>query len=156
MARFFGNFENKIDRKGRVSIPAPFREQLVGQGFNGIIAFRSFRRDCIEAAGQDYLEGLSEKIAASYDQFSDDEDDLLDAILGDCHRIPFDGEGRVILPARLIAHAGMAERAAFVGRDQYFQIWAPEALEQRIEAARKRAREQKLTLRRSGPRDAGA
>ncbi len=55
MAVFIGTFENKVDRKGRVSVPAQFRQTLAAQSFQGIVAFRSYRADAIEACGFDFM-----------------------------------------------------------------------------------------------------
>jgi MraZ protein len=142
---FIGTFENKIDRKGRVSVPAQFRQTLAGQSFQGIIAFRSYRAAAIEACGIDFMERLNDSIA-SMDLFSDDHEDLAATIFADSQQLPFDGDGRIILPPRLAEHAGIAERAAFVGKGPIFQIWEPGALEAHKEEARKRARSQGLTL----------
>lgn len=145
MAVFIGTFENKVDRKGRVSVPAQFRQTLVGQSFPGIVAFRSYRAAAVEACGIDFMERLNDSIA-SMDLFSDAHDDLAATIFADSMQLPFDGEGRIVLPPRLAEHAGIADRAAFVGKGPIFQIWEPDALESYKEAARERAREQRLTL----------
>ena len=153
MAVFIGTFENKVDRKGRVSVPAQFRQTLAGQSFQGIVAFRSYRANAIEACGFDFMERLNDGMS-SMDLFSDDHDDLAATIFADSQQLPFDGDGRIILPALLATHAGISERAAFVGKGPIFQIWEPEALEIHKNEARARARSQGLTLP-LRPRDGG-
>ena len=145
MAVFIGTFEYKVDRKARVSVPAQFRQLLAGQSFQGIVAFRSYRVAAIEACGIDFMERLNDSIS-SMDLFSDAHDDLAATIFADSQLLPFDGDGRIVLPAKLAEHAGIGERAAFVGKGPIFQIWAPESLGQHMEEARARARSQGLTL----------
>ncbi len=145
MAVFIGTFANKVDRKGRVSVPAQFRQTLAGQSFQGIVAFRSYRAAAIEACGIDFMERLNDSIA-TLDLFSDAQDDLAATIFADSQQLPFDGDGRIILPPRLAEHAGIAERAAFVGKGPIFQIWEPDALETHKADARTRARSQGLTV----------
>ena len=145
MAVFIGTFEYKVDRKARVSVPAQFRQLLAGQSFQGIVAFRSYRVAAIEACGIDFMERLNDSIS-SMDLFSDAHDDLAATIFADSQQLPFDGDGRIVLPAKLAEHAGIGERAAFVGKGPIFQIWAPEALGHYMEEARARARSQGLTL----------
>ena len=145
MAVFIGTFENKVDRKGRVSVPSPFRQTLAGQAFQGIVAFRSYRVDAIEACGMDFMEQLNSSVSA-IDLFSDTHDDLATTIFADSQQLSFDGEGRVMLPAAFAGHAGISDRAAFVGMGKIFQIWEPEALERHKQEARTRARAHKLTL----------
>ena len=146
MAIFFGSYENKIDRKGRVSVPAPFRQALASQPVPRIVAFCSFRADAIEASSTDFMEDLKESLN-SKDLFSDEHDHLATAIFASCFELPFDAEGRIILPSVLTSHAGISDRAAFVGKGQFFQIWNPEALQSHVEDARARARSQGLTLK---------
>jgi MraZ protein len=121
---FIGTFENKVDRKGRVSVPATFRQMLASQSYNGIVAFRSYRADAIEACGMDFIEKLNEQISG-YDFFSETQDDLATMIFAEALQLPFDGEGRIILPASQMEHAGITDRAAFVGKGRQFQIWQP-------------------------------
>ena len=145
MSVFIGTFENKVDRKGRVSVPAQFRQTLAGQTFQGIVAFRSYRAAAVEACGIAFMERLNDGMS-SMDLFSDDHDDLAATIFADSQQLPFDGDGRIILPARLAAHAGISDRAAFVGKGPIFQIWEPAALDTYMDEARARARAQGLTL----------
>lgn len=146
MALFLSTFLNKVDRKGRVSVPAPFRAALAGQVFNGIVAFRSYTQRTIEACGIDRMAGLSESLD-EMELFSEAQDDLAATIFADAHRLPFDGEGRIMLSPVLAEHAGITDMAAFVGRGATFQIWEPEAFRAHQEQARARARSQGATLR---------
>lgn len=146
MALFISTFVNKVDRKGRVSVPATFRAALKGQSFNGIVAFRSYREATIEACAMDRMEELSQGIDA-LDQFSQEHDELASTIFADAHQLAIDGDGRIVLPPVLADHAGITATAAFVGRGGTFQIWNPETFTRHQEDARKRAAERGATLR---------
>ena len=65
MALFTSTTVNKVDKKGRVSVPASFRLALAGQTFNGVVVFPSFVQSAIEASGID----LIERLAASVERF---------------------------------------------------------------------------------------
>jgi MraZ protein len=143
---FIGTFENKLDSKGRVSVPAPFRAALVGQNFHGIVAFPSFRLEAIEACGMDFIEKLTDS-ATDFDLFSDDQDAIATTIFAESQQLAMDGEGRVVLPAGLIEHAGIDKQVAFVGMGRLFQIWEPGALRNHKLKSRERAREKGLTLK---------
>jgi MraZ protein len=144
LALFLSTFVNKVDRKGRVSVPAPFRTALTGQNFNGIIAFRSFKLPALEACGIDRMEELSARIDA-LPEFSEDRD-ALSSILADAQQLAFDGEGRIVLPELLCQHAGIGESAAFVGLGRTFQIWEPQRFDTHQQEMRDRARRQGATL----------
>ena len=145
MAVFFGTFENKVDRKGRVSVPAPFRQALGRSAFPGIIARPSYRSPGIEACDLEFMEQLNDSVSAT-DLYSDAHEDLAFTIFAEAHQLSFDGEGRILLPPALVEHAGISDHAGFVGMGSSFQIWQPEVLRQQKAEARARAREQRLTL----------
>lgn len=144
MALFLSTYVNKVDRKGRVSVPASFRAALAGQSFAGIIAFRSFKTAAIEGSGIDRIEEMSARLDA-LEQFSEDYESLA-SIFADAQQLPFDGEGRVVLPEELVAHAEITDSAAFVGLGRTFQIWEPEAHKRHQSEMRERAKRQGTTL----------
>jgi len=144
LALFLSTFVNKVDRKGRVSVPASFRLALTGQNFNGIIAFPSFKLPALEASGIDRMEEVSDRID-QLAEFSEDRD-ALSSILADAEPLAFDGEGRIVLPEPLCKHAGITESAAFVGRGRTFQIWEPQRFQTHQQEMRERARRQGTTL----------
>jgi MraZ protein len=141
---FLSTYVNKVDRKGRVSVPATFRSALAGQAFNGIVAYRSFKLPTLEASGIDRMEEMSARLD-TLEQFSEEHENL-SVIFADSQQLAFDGEGRIVLPEILCAHAGITESAAFVGLGRTFQIWEPEALKQHQDALRERARSRGATL----------
>lgn len=144
LALFLSTFVNKVDRKGRVSVPATFRASLTGQAFNGIVAYRSFKLPSIEAGGIDRMEEMSARID-TLDEFSEDRDSL-SSIFAEAQQLAFDGEGRVVLPEALCQHAGITESAAFVGQGRTFQIWEPQRFDRHQQELRERARRQGTTL----------
>jgi MraZ protein len=144
LALFLSTFINKVDRKGRVSVPASFRASLAGQSFLGIIAFRSFKLPCVEGSGIDRMEEMSGRVD-KMGQFSEPYDNL-SVVFSDAQQLPFDGEGRVMLPQTLAEHAGVTDYAAFVGQGRTFQIWEPERFKAHQAELRERARRQGVTL----------
>lgn len=150
MAVFIDTFVNKIDRKGRVSVPATFRAALTEQSFQGIVAFPSFQLHALQCAGMDWMQSLIES-TTRVDLFSPEHDDLTAALFPDAKQLAFDGEGRIMLPESLCAHAKLSETAAFAGRGRYFEIWEPQALEAYKAEARQRAADKQRTLRQQGP-----
>ena len=149
MAVFIDTFVNKIDRKGRVSVPATFRAALASQPFQGIVAFPAFQLKALQCAGMDWMQSLIEG-TRQVDLFSQEHDDLTASLFADAKQLAFDGEGRIMLPEALCAHAKLSEAAAFAGRGKYFEIWEPQALEAYKTEARRRAAEKQRTLRQHG------
>lgn len=156
MTLFLSTFVNKVDKKGRVSVPAPFRAALARQSFAGVVVYPSFVSPAIEGCGLDRMAELSQSVD-QFNPFSDEHDAFASALFADSHQLAWDGEGRIVLPRTLLAHAGITGTATFVGRGATFQIWEPEAAGANQEAARQRARSERAALSLRRPRgDGGA
>lgn len=140
MGLFLSTFTNKVDSKGRVSVPATFRAALKQQDFQGVVLFRSYTDPCIEGCGMDYLERLSEGLEA-LPAFSSDLDEITQLVFASSHQVPYDQTGRIVLPRDLMEHAGITEQAAFVGKARTFQIWEPAAQQRKMEQLLERARQ---------------
>ncbi len=145
MALFLSTYTNKVDKKGRVSVPAPFRSALSSQEFQGIIVFKSSKYDALEGFGMDRMMDMSERLD-TFDMFSNEQDDLASLIFGEARQLPFDGDGRIILPSDLAEFCGITDQAAFVGLGKKFQVWAPSLLEDRLQSARRDVKDKGLTL----------
>ena len=145
MAVFLSTFANKVDRKGRVSVPAPFRAVLERQASSGIILYPSFKHDCIEGSGDERIQEIVDSIDA-LDAFSDERENL-QTILADARQLTIDSDGRIVMPQDLLDYAGIDGNATFVGLGKSFQIWEPSAFEAHRQKNRQRARDQGATLR---------
>jgi len=144
MAVFLSSFVNKIDKKGRVSVPASFRAVL-GSDAPGIVVFRSLQHDALDGCSIAHLELLSESLEKL--DLSPETFELIETtIFGGSVQIPFDSEGRVILPPHLAAAVGITEEVAFVGRRKTFQLWNPEKRAAHDDAARSAARAKDISL----------
>ena len=138
MTAFLSTYVNKVDRKGRVSVPAAFRSVLANSRFQGIIAYPSLTEPSIEAFGRDMLEEMTHQRFQRNLDGGDFErvllggggDGVIDVIMSLVTELPFDGEGRIILPGTLAQHASIDDAATFVGRGDRFQIWHPDTFDQ--------------------------
>lgn len=105
----------------------------------------SHQHDCIEA----WPTGVFNALAAPLDQleiFSGAQNDLATALYADATPLEADKEGRIVLPERLLRHAGITDVMEFMGLGKIFQIWHPDAAERRRVQARESARIGNLTL----------
>jgi MraZ protein len=101
---FLSSFENKLDKKGRVSVPATFRSHLSSMGYNGFISYPSFNHSTLEACSQDRIEKLSNTID-SLSPFEEKRDYFATSVLSESVNLQFDTEGRVSLTEKLLEHA---------------------------------------------------
>lgn len=149
MALFLSTVTNKVDKKGRVSVPAAFRAALVGQLEQGIVVFRSGQHPCLEGFDWATMQEIAQRMD-HYDLFSAEQDDLATTIFGESVPLQFDSEGRVSLPPDLLRAAGIVDLATFVGMGRKFQIWSPQKFEARKTTARAHVQEKGLTLPKGG------
>jgi len=145
MTRFMGTHVNRLDRKGRVSVPAQFRAELARAETDEMVFRPSHQKPCIEAWPAQYFDQMAASLE-NYDVFSEERDELAATLYADAHPMRPDSEGRIMLPEALIIHAGLAESIAFVGLGRIFQIWDPDAAKNWTSSARGRAQEKGLTL----------
>jgi len=135
---FLSTFENKLDKKGRVSVPASFRSYLSNLGYNGVICYPSFNNPSIEACSQDRIEKISSTID-SLNPFEERRDFFATSILSESVYLQFDTEGRISISVNLLKHANIKNSMLFVGQGQTFQIWEPAIFEKFKVQARKKA-----------------
>ncbi len=125
MSLFLSSYENRLDAKGRISVPAVFRASLNNDKFAGVVLYRSFTHKCIEGLSMSRMEQL----AVATDKmgvFDDTLDDLSAMLFADARPLQFDVTGRIVIPDDLLKHAGIRDTALFVGRGNSFQIWNPD------------------------------
>ena len=150
MTHFLGTHQNRLDAKGRVSVPAPFRAVLRNLA-NGdddtapLVLRPSHKHACVEGWPATSFRKLAEPLER-LDLFGEDHDDLAAALYADAHPIEIDREGRMVLPDALVAYANLSDAVVFMGLGKLFQIWEPQAAAKRVAEARERARNAKLTL----------
>lgn len=144
MAVFLSTFVNRIDKKGRVSVPASFRAAL-GPEAPGIVIFRSLQHEALDGCSIAHLELLSQSLE-KLDLAPETYELIETTIFGGSIQVPFDGEGRIILPGHLASAVNIAEEVAFVGRRKTFQLWNPAKLAEHDAKARSAARAKDISL----------
>ena len=143
---FLSSYENKLDKKGRVSVPASFRSHLSSLGYNGFVTYPSFNHDALEACSEDRIEKLSNTID-SLSPFEEKRDYFATSILSESISLQFDSEGRVLITDKLLDHAKIKNSILFVGLGKTFQIWEPKSFEKFKITARKKAYQNRSNLK---------
>ncbi|MBZ0163066.1 MAG: division/cell wall cluster transcriptional repressor MraZ [Notoacmeibacter sp.] len=144
MDRFLSNGVNRIDAKGRVSVPAHFRAVLQKRGYQELYALRTLDMPAMDVGGLDLLDRYEERIGLE-DPFLQTADDMSFFAHGDGAFLKLDGEGRITMTDFIREHTGIETQVAFVGRGRFFQMWEPD----RFAAYREQVRARLLNLRRA-------
>ena len=143
---FLSSYENKLDKKGRVSVPATFRSHLSSMGYNGFISYPSFNHAALEACSQDRIEKLSDTID-TLNPFEEKRDYFATSVLSESENLQFDTEGRVSIPEKLLNHAKIKSGVLFFGLGKTFQIWEPKNFNRFKSIARKKAFQNRSNLK---------
>ncbi|HEY2885026.1 MAG TPA: hypothetical protein VGJ08_07420 [Rhizomicrobium sp.] len=123
---FMSTVLGSLDSKGRVCIPASYRQILAAQNTTGVFICPSFFEGALEGFGQTVLDTLHARLSTLDPFMSPAHDDAAYAIISRTQLLSTDEQGRVRLPDPMIAHAGLTEKIVFVGMSQKFQIWDSE------------------------------
>jgi len=143
---FLSTYENRLDKKWRVSVPASFRSYLSNLGYNGVVCYPSFNNPSIEGCSQSRIEKLSDSID-SLSPFEEKRDIFATSVLAESSSLQFDSEGRISIPSNLLTHAKIKQTMLFVGQGKTFQIWEPKLFEKFKIQARKKANLNRTSLK---------
>lgn len=142
MDEFVSTFTNRLDSKGRVSIPAPFRLVLARDGFDGLYCCPTLDGKAVDAGGNQFRETIRQSLS-QFEPFSEEHEQLATTLLGESEILKIDQDGRAVLTETIKACAGVTDRVTFVGHGFKFQIWEPE----RFAAYRAEAKERVRSIR---------
>lgn len=137
MDRFLSNGVNRIDAKGRVSVPGHFRAVLTKRGYADLYALKALGMPAMDVGGQDLLDRLESRVDQE-DPFSQTWSDMSFHIHGDSQFLKLDQDGRITVTDFIRQHTGITTEVAFVGRGHFFQMWEPQRLASYSEEARAR------------------
>jgi MraZ protein len=139
MDEFVSTFTNRLDAKGRVSIPASFRLVLARDGFEGLYCCPTLDRKAVDAGGNSLRDTIRESLA-QFEPFSEEYEQLSTTLIGESEILKIDQDGRTVLSQSIMEHAGVTDRVTFVGQGFKFQIWEPERFAEYREEAKERVR----------------
>ena len=155
MDRFVSHFSNRVDAKGRVSIPASFRAVLARDGFEGLYVHPSLDADAVDCGGNALLRDIDD-LLNRFSPYSDERDLFSTALMGRSEILKVDGEGRVVLTDAIRDHAHLGNEVTFVGQGHKFQIWEPSRFRAHLEEATLRLRDLRKQLGNQGAASASS
>jgi MraZ protein len=138
--RFVSHFTNRLDAKGRVSIPASFRSVLSKDGFEGLFVHPALEQPAFDCGGHALLREI-DGLLNVYSPYSPERDLFSTALLGTSEILKIDSEGRVFLTETIKSYACIASEVTFVGQGHKFRIWEPERFRAHLDEARNRVRD---------------
>ena len=150
MDGFVATFSNRLDPKGRISVPAAFRAVLARDGQDSLYCYPALDRPAIDGGGAKLQQAIADRLSV-FETFSEDHESLATAFYGESRVLKIDPDGRIVLPEEFRAYAGIADTAVFVGQGYKFQIWEPERFAERQREARAHLRAVTRSLGQGNP-----
>ena len=147
---FFGRFDHTIDAKGRISIPAQFRDVLLGDPRLVVAPYTVYKIHCLDLYPQAEWQKLLDKFAA-VPRFSKNATKFEMGYLARSHRCEIDAAGRILLPPVLRQYAGLKKDVVFLGIHERFRLmdqenWVKVESEHDAEAAENPAMYEELGI----------
>ena len=123
---FLGQFQHALDEKGRLMIPARFRELLDG----GAYITQGFDR-CLMVMTESYFKQVYDNLNAM--NLADPNARLMRRmIFANAYPVEVDKVGRVLVPQNLREFANLNGEAIVAGQGEYFEVWTPAAWNEQV------------------------
>ncbi len=120
MTVFLGEYQHTVDQKGRLAIPAKFREELA----DGAVVTRGLDKCLVIYPGSEWA-SLAERVSR-LPQTQPNVRTLSRLLFSGAVDLSLDGQGRTILPQYLRTYAGIAANVAVIGLYQRIEVWGLE------------------------------
>ena len=134
---------NRIDAKGRVSVPAQFRSIIQKAGHSELYALRSLHLPALDVGGPELLTRFDKRLEQE-DPFAETADDMSFYLHADGGFLKLDGDGRITVTDFIREHTGVSVDVTFAGANTHFQMWHPD----QFEAHRTKVRQRLVEKRR--------
>ena len=127
--RFIGNIEAKSDSKGRVFLPACFRRILQEAGCEKVMLRKDVYQDCLVLYPEKSWNEQLDLLRSRLDRWNAAHQMIFRQFVADVEELGIDSNGRILLPKRYMAMAGIIQEVRFIGMDDTIEIWAKEKLD---------------------------
>jgi MraZ protein len=140
--RYLGHVTNRIDAKGRVSVPAQFRSIIQKAGHSELYALRSLHLPALDVGGPELLTRFDKRLEHE-DPFAETADDMSFYLHADGGFLKLDGDGRITVTDFIREHTGVSVDVTFAGANTHFQMWHPDQFEAHRTKVRQRLAEKR-------------
>ena len=123
---FRGSNEINMDTKGRMAIPARYRDALMSEFSGSLVATISITDTCLFIYPRPEWEEMEVKIARM-STFNKDTRRLQHLLIGNARDLDLDGSGRVLIPQELRDYAKLDKKVTLVGQSHRLELWDTES-----------------------------
>ena len=121
--RFLGNIEAKTDAKGRAFLPASFRKILQVSGEENLVLRKDVFQPCLVVYPESVWNELLDQLRKKLNRWNAKEQQIYRTFIADAILLTLDGNGRFLIPKRLLKQADIEQSIRFVGMGDTIEIW---------------------------------
>jgi MraZ protein len=132
--RFIGNIEAKTDAKGRAFLPAVFRKVLQTSGEEGLVLRKDVFQECLVLYPESVWNERLDLLKSQLRPWKQAHQQIFRQFVSEAEIVALDGNGRFLIPKRLMKIAGIDQDIQFIGMDNTIEIWTPEKLKQTLKS----------------------
>lgn len=119
---FRGIFTVNLDAKGRMAIPARYRQRLFDEAQRRLVVTIDTEENCLLLYPQQVWEGIEQKIS-HLPSFNPAARRIQRLFIGHANEIEMDRSGRILLPPLLRDYAGLSKHVVLIGQGNKFELW---------------------------------
>lgn len=127
--RFIGNIEARTDAKGRVFLPAVFRKELQASGEDSLVLRKDVFQSCLVLYPASVWNEQMDVLRSRLNRWNATHQQIFRQFVSDAEVMSIDANGRILLPRRYLAMAGITQSVRFIGMGDTIEIWSSEALQ---------------------------
>ena len=127
--RFIGNIEARTDAKGRVFLPAVFRKELQASGEDSLVLRKDVFQSCLVLYPASGWNEQMDVLRSRLNRWNATHQQIFRQFVSDAEVMSIDANGRILLPRRYLAMAGITQSVRFIGMGDTIEIWSSEALQ---------------------------
>lgn len=127
MGSFIGDYTCKADGKGRVTVPVSFRKAMLQQQQSVFVLRKNLYEPCLDMYPYSEWEKLMEGVRAKLSMFDRDQAAFMRGWYRGTLEVEMDGNGRILLPRRMIDEVGGERGLVLAGQDTKIEVWGEEA-----------------------------
>ena len=131
MMNLLGEYDCKVDAKGRLMLPSGLKKQLAEIAHEGFVVNRNIFEPCLDVFPMSEWKKVSDRLS-SLNRFVRKDALFIRKFLNGATPLNLDGNSRVNLPASLMNYAGITRQVTVLGNNDRIEIWDKERYEKML------------------------
>lgn len=123
MATFIGDYPCKVDEKGRIILPSPFKKQMPSASEDRFVVRKDIFENCLVLYTLDDWNIQLDKIRSRINPYNREHNMFLRNFFMGTAEITLDNSNRLLIPRRLLDLAGIGRSVVIAGQDGRIEIW---------------------------------